>query len=497
MHMVVERLLDAIAALIREYVALPTYEAGEGSAHADAIALWVLHAHAHDVSFTSPLLASESPQKRCGKTRALEITSRLTPRSIAAANISSAALFRVVERDKPTLFIDEGDAFLKTNEELRGILNSGQTRTSAFVIRVEEVDGRQEPRTFSTWAPKAIALIGELPDTLQDRTIVIELRRKLKNETIKRFRADRTGSMTELARMAARWVADNERALRDIDPETPYDLHDRAADNWRPLLSIADVAGGLWSERARKAASHISGDKDGGSEEDPGIRMLADCRHIFSNRQVAALTPAALLDNLLEMEGAPWPEWRHGKSLTVNGLAKLLKPFRIRSTEPTRAFGPDKKRYYQKRDFEDSWARYIPATDPEKPSQPSHPSQAHKTPCETTSCGGTDFGAQPSQKGYATVPPQERDRADTGRVPGRDACGTDSIVLTVPEKSLQNQPDSQRRDARDGWDGNSNGSSGIEGAEQPSRGTQAKGLHNHGPLSAANGSGVSACGGEL
>ena len=436
--------------MICRYVALSKYEDGDRSAYADAVALWVLHAHAHELSFTSPILGLESPQKRCGKTRALEIISRLTPRPVAAANISPAALFRVIERDKPTLFIDEGDTFLKVNEELRGILNSGQTRTSAYVIRVEEVDGKLEPRKFSTWAPKAIALIGELPDTLQDRSIVIELRRKLKSEVVQRFRADRTASMTKLARMAARWAQDNQRALSDMDPATPDDLNDRAADNWRPLLAIADTAAGSWPERARKAASAVSGDKDGAGDEDPGVSMLADCRQVFDDRQVAALTPSTLLNYLLELEGTPWREWRHGKPLTENGLAKLLKPFRIKSTEPTRAFGPKKQRYYQKLAFEDAWARYTPsAICPKMPSQPSHPSQEQKNADKPTSHSGTVLVPKPSQNENGTVPHKNA----PGQNLGRDTSGTDCTPRSVPEKSVVNQWHEAGRDTWDTWDG--------------------------------------------
>ena len=74
----------------------------------------------------------------------------LTPRSELASNISPSALFRYVEEIRPTLLIDEADSFVKDNEEMRGILNSGHTKAAAHVIRNVEVSGEHKPRRFST-----------------------------------------------------------------------------------------------------------------------------------------------------------------------------------------------------------------------------------------------------------------------------------------------------------------------------------------------------------
>src|SRR5262249_6306993 len=108
-----------------------------------------------------------SPTKRCGKTSVLIILYYLTPRSELASNISASALFRYIEVVRPTLLIDEADSFVGDNEELRGILNSGHTKAAAHVIRNVESNGEHRPQRFSTWAPKAIATIRELADTLE------------------------------------------------------------------------------------------------------------------------------------------------------------------------------------------------------------------------------------------------------------------------------------------------------------------------------------------
>jgi len=119
----------------------------------------------------APILALCSPLKRCGKTTTEELTAALAKRPLAAANISVATLYRTVEQFAPTLIVDEADTFLLYNLALRGVINSGHTRATAFVIRT----AGHEPRLFSTWGARMIALIGRLPATLEDRAIVLPL----------------------------------------------------------------------------------------------------------------------------------------------------------------------------------------------------------------------------------------------------------------------------------------------------------------------------------
>jgi putative DNA primase/helicase len=246
-----------------------------------AAALWTVHAHAFAAAAAWPLLALTPPEKRCGKTTTLAVLARLVPRPLLAANITAASLFRVVEKYSPTLLVDEADSFLRDNEELRGILNSGHTRDAAYVVRT--VGDEHEPRRFSTWAPKAVAIIGRLPDTLADRSIVIPMRRRARGQPVERLRLDRPGGFAELGRRAARWAADHLAALRAADPEVPGELGDRAADSWRPLLAIADLAGGEWPQQARQAAVALS---SGAAEERDSVReeLLGDIREAFRER---------------------------------------------------------------------------------------------------------------------------------------------------------------------------------------------------------------------
>ena len=228
-----------------------------------AIALWILHAHAHDAARHSPILFINSPTKRCGKTQLLETVSRLVPKPLSAANVTPATIFRAIDRWHPTMLIDETDTFLSDKSELRGILNSGHTRSQAYVVRC--VGDDFVPKQFSTWAPKAFAAIGRMHPTLEDRSILIELRRKLKSDQVTRIPRD-PNAYSDLLRQCARWAIDHMQELQAANPVLPEELNDRARDNWEPLLAIAEACGGGWPERARDAAMQLSGIDDDDEE---------------------------------------------------------------------------------------------------------------------------------------------------------------------------------------------------------------------------------------
>jgi len=236
-----------------------------------AIALWIVHTYALDAAGCAPILAVLSPEKRCGKTLLLGLLIPLVRRPLPASNTTPAVVFRAIEQWSPTLLVDEADSFLEAREELRGVLNSGHTRTTAYVLRTAGDD--HEPRAFSTWCAKAIAMIGRLPATLEDHSLVIPMKRRKPGEKVKRFRLRKVGPAPEiLRRKTHRWAQDNMEMLKDADPEVPEELNDRAQDNWRPLLAIADLTGGPWAAAARKAALKLSGSDSAEARSLPQIQ---------------------------------------------------------------------------------------------------------------------------------------------------------------------------------------------------------------------------------
>jgi uncharacterized protein DUF3631 len=337
-------LLDAIAANIRRHVVM-------SDAARDAGALWVVHTYLTDRFVVSPRLGVRSATKGCGKTLFLDVLGCLVRRPLPSTSVTPATIFRVVESHGPTLLIDEADTFLRDNDELRGMLNSGHRRGGG-VLRL--VGDEHAPRAFATYGACAIALIGSLPDTLHDRAITVDLKRRLASEKVQPFRLDRAAHLEELARKAARWSQDNAERLADADPAMPAKVINREADNWRPLLAIADAAGGEWPRRARAAAqaAHNAGASDDALLE----LLLADIRDTFGDSKEMA--SADLVDELIPIAGHPWSEMgKNQKPLTQYQLARRLKPLGI----TTEKIGPEDDRVggYVRAHFEEAFARYL------------------------------------------------------------------------------------------------------------------------------------------
>jgi putative DNA primase/helicase len=126
----------------------------------------------------------------------------------------------------------------------------------------------------------------------------------------------------------ARWSQTAIPVLRDARPELPDVLGDRAADVWEPLLAIADLAGGPWPDRARRAAKALVGEA---SDEDIRVELLHDIHTLFieSEPNTAFIASGDLVTKLCGLEDRPWASWRNGKALSGHGRARLLKPFGV------------------------------------------------------------------------------------------------------------------------------------------------------------------------
>ncbi len=393
-------LLDALVASVRRFLCLPDHTA-------PAIALWTVYSHVvvkH--GHIAPTLAITSPEKRCGKSTLLTWLYRVVDRPLLASNVTTAAVFRTVDASFPSLLIDEADSFLgETGDELRGILNSGHSRETAFVIRV--CGENNEPRLFRTWGAKAVALIGKLEgrySTLADRSIEVQLRRKLPTERLDKLRHAEPEHFHDLSSQCARFAADHGAAIGKARPAIPDGLHDRAQDNWEPLLAIADKAGGRWPRLARTAAMALSGGADSGGEgQGLGVQLLTDLRRHFAERPAPAYTTAALLQYLNDIDDAPWSSFARGKALTARHLSRLLRPYGI-VPQTIRISATSTPKGYTVSDFSDPFSRYLPIIRHTDTSQSPSGETPDSVSATDPACGGyADDGLASPQAGCVGV----------------------------------------------------------------------------------------------
>lgn len=362
------RLLDDVAAFVRKYVALP-------SEHAlVAIVLWAVHAHAIEAAESTPRVALISAEKQSGKTRCLEVLELLVPTPRHAVNMTAAALFRAVDAESPTLLFDEADTYFgpraaREHEELRGLVNAGHRR-GAVAYRVVGQGADMNVRAFPAYAAVALAGIGDLPDTILDRAVLVRMRRRAPDERVEPFRRRRARPEGEALReRVATWASVNLERLCEADPPMPAGLADRAADVWEPLLAISDAAGGDWPKRAREAATALNAERQA-ADPSLGVHLLADIRGIFYASKVAKLSSEDLARRLTDLDESPWGDL-HGKALDARSLARRLRPFDIRP----RKFrdGEETFRGYDLADFDDAWLRYLPSSaEAEQAEQAEH-----------------------------------------------------------------------------------------------------------------------------
>jgi Protein of unknown function (DUF3631) len=417
-------LLDDVAAFLRRYVVM-------SEAQQSAAALWVAHTHAFNAADATPYLHVTSAERESGKTRLLEAFEQVVARPWLTARTTAAALVRKVAADPPaTLLLDESDNTLKADREyvavLSAVLNAGYRQGGSATLCVGQ-GAALEVRDFPVFAPKALAGIGELPDTVASRSIRIELKRRAPGEHVERFRRrDVEAEAAVLDERLAAWAAEHADVLANARPELPEKLGDRAADVWEPLLAIADLAGGGWSERARRAAVELSADKRA-DDDSIGVRLLADIERVFDASSEDRIPTVELLRALHADDEGPWADW-YGKPLGARVLSDMLKRFGIRSRSVRLPDGTTPKGYLREQ-FEDAWNRYLP---------PETPPERHDA---TT---GTDAAT-------AAIFDPLRDAVVADAETGANPDGS-VVVAHVADQDRGGRPDTSSHSEDDDWD---------------------------------------------
>jgi hypothetical protein len=206
-----------------------------------------------------------------------------------------------------------------------------------------------------TFSMASLASIGDLPDTIMDRAVVVRMRRRAPDEQVAPFRTRRDAPPLHTLRDALRaWVGTNLANLEKAVPE--MDLEDRAADTWEPLVAVADLAGDEWPARARAAAKALV-TAESEMEDTRGILLLEDMHTIFNHQKKLATT--TILDALHAIEESPWSDVNgRGKLLDARGLALRLRPYGVKRT--TIKIGDQAYKGYRLEDFQEPWRRYTP-----------------------------------------------------------------------------------------------------------------------------------------
>jgi hypothetical protein len=309
---------------------------------------------------------------------------------LITVNATIAAVVRAIGADPPTLLVDEADTLWGTrkqadnNEDLRGLLNAGHQRNRPMLrwdITTRTLD------RLDTFAMALLAAIGELPDTIMDRAVVVRMRRRGPGEHPAPYCTRRDAPpLNALRDRLTSWAREHLGELQHATPNMP--LEDRAADTWEPLVAVADLAGGDWPARARTGATVLAADAaEQDTDSSLGLRLLADLRAVFTGGE-ERLETKAVLERLCRLDESPWEDLR-GKRLDARALATLLRPYAIKPK--VIRLGEATPRGYERADFLDAWHRYLP--------QPAQHPQQQEEPAGQTSCGPETDRRNPSATG--------------------------------------------------------------------------------------------------
>lgn len=411
-------LLARLRAAVTRYVVLP-------SSHVEvAITLWIAATHAVDALNTAPRLAIRSPEKRCGKSRLLDLAGALCRQPLPTANVSAAVLYRVMGSDrKPTLIVDEADTIwgskkqAENNEDLRGLVNAGFERGRP-TLRYDAASRSVEE--LETFGFVALAGIGALPDTITDRAVNVTMRRRAAGEQVDPFRSRRDGLPLQTLRdELSAWISTQLDEIGKTVPDLP--VEDRAADVWEPLVIVADIAGGAWPKLAREAAKALTGEQEEEERDSTSLQLLTDIRDAFKAVGTGFLESKELVMKLRAVEESPWGA--DGIDLTVVKLSARLKPFGVK---PQRN-NTGTRRGYALESFTDPFERYLGPEKPDKKKQelegkPSEPVKSSNQQL-STSDGSTRLTPSTRQTSEAASPLSWGSDALTGSDGPCSRCG--------------------------------------------------------------------------
>jgi hypothetical protein len=361
--------------------------------------------------------------------------------------------------------------------ELHQVVKACHRRAEATVDRTEENSKRgRYIKAFRCWAALAWASIGPLFDEMQSRAIILPLRPALPQESrnLDHSSPGRNQTLIDCRRQFAAWAP---TITTPLDPVIPEPLYSRIADNWRPLVALAELAGGDWPKRVLVAIEELRQ-----IEHDPSLttRLFTAIRDVFDIKaradmvaatveagqpmpepeELAAVTAAPdtqittpdLLRALNNHEESGLNEEHHGRAINVYWLRKHLRKLPIRAADWW--VGPKKARKhesgYYRHQFDDTFARYrihppakTPAAsgatgatgaEPENPSNPAEFLAPHGV-----DASGAPSGA-PSDASFRTPDESPDESKSSG------SCGpAESLAKTPGAPVSPDAPDGEPR----------------------------------------------------
>lgn len=333
-------LISEVQAYLERYVTFsdPMY--------ALAAALWAVGTYFWQHLDVFPYLVITADTKRSGKTRLMEVLEFVCANPRRMNGMTGPTVYRALAGDnRPSMFTDESESLSAEVANLLRIVLNGGHRKGATIPRTV----KNEIVDYPCYNPKCFVLIGDVNDTLRDRSVVVRMRQVNNPAKVReRFVYDLTKAEGNAIGAKVRELEQNVAAeLKQVYQEhgpLPYLTSDRDEEAWLSLLSICEVVEPARVKELPRIAVDLSTEKTAPKREysellavaekdaqqvEYGIRLLQDLRVVIDGKKSAFTRD--LLPALLAMELSPWRKIG-GSGLDENKLAAMLETFDVRPT---------------------------------------------------------------------------------------------------------------------------------------------------------------------
>jgi hypothetical protein len=306
-----------------------------------AMALWCAATYLWPHFDAFPYLVITSSTKRSGKTRLSELLSFIAsnPRNMAA--MTSATLFRMIRDENPTIFIDEAESLSsETADTMRTVLNVGYRR-GQMIPRMSNGEVEEWP----AYCPKVFILIGDVFDTLRDRSIIVTMRRGAAPQRFLYEPAKADGQ--EIGERLSERLLEAKNTILDAyaDPDGLPFLQDRDEEIWMPIFAIARVlcpdrmdeltcvAVDMCTDKTAEARRHTSLEMEAAERDatntEYGERLLRDLATVMpKGKTIKGMWTTDALAALFALPTGPWRKLR-GTGLDAHDMSNLLSPFGV------------------------------------------------------------------------------------------------------------------------------------------------------------------------
>ncbi len=323
----IARALDALVDFLTRYVVLRERRT------ALWIAAWALATWCYRAFRVFPYLSIRSSEKRCGKSRLLGLLARVCfNASPVTAHPTEAQLYRSAARTGGVQLFDEVETLRGDKDRfdaLITVLNVGFER-GGVVTRLEKRGERFVEEPYEVYAPRVLASIAGLKDTLEDRALPLFMLRKRRNEPVARLNRATDAEAQALRDQCAFACLTHIQNILTAQDGAPAVLEqegidDRAVDLWSPLVAITLVADadddGSRTRQLLDLARDLGTVRDADAEAGTTARLLEALEALRAELGETP-APAELLGALRARPGWDWLK-------SARRLAGLLNPLGI------------------------------------------------------------------------------------------------------------------------------------------------------------------------